>query len=86
MNWVDLERLTGHNGREARTVARSIQLGVPEYGAGYLVSRPTEVLLRRLLATSIAAKSGSNAEAWRTVSQLEDLPGDGILSVLLTEV
>ena len=35
-----------------------------------------------LLAISIAAKSGSTAEAWRAASMLEDLPSDGLGGML----
>ena len=78
MDWVVQLNLTGHNNREARTIARAVELGVSEYGAGYLASKAAEVQLRRLLAIMVAAQSGSTAEAWRGASQLEDLPGDGI--------
>ena len=81
-DWVDHLKLTGHNDREARTIARALELGVNEYGAGYLASKPAEVSLRRLLAICIAAKGGSTAQAWRAASLLEDLPGDGLLAVL----
>ena len=78
MDWVVQLNLTGHNNREARTIARAVELGVSEYGAGYLASKAAEVQLRRLLAIMVAAQSGSTAEAWRGASQLEDVPGDGI--------
>ena len=78
MDWVAQLNLTGHNNREARTLARAVELGVSEYGAGYLGSKAAEVQLRRLLAIMVAAQSGSTADAWRGASQLEDLPGDGI--------
>ena len=81
-DWVDHLKLSGHNDREARTIARALELGVNEYGAGYLASKPAEVSLRRLLAICIAAKGGSTAQAWRAASLLEDLPGDGLLAVL----
>ena len=81
-DWVDRENLTGHNGREARTIARAVELGVSEYGAGYLASKSAEVQLRRLLAICVAAKSGSTAKAWRAASLLEELPSDGIGGIL----
>ena len=81
-DWVDHLKLTGHNDREARTIARVLELGVNKYGAEYLASPPAEVSLRRLLAICIAAKGGSTAQAWRAASLLEDLPGDGLLAVL----
>ena len=85
-DWVDREALTGHNGREARTIARALELGVSEYGAGYLGSKPAEVQLRRLLAICVAAKSGSTAKAWRAASLLEDLPSDSLGGVLPSAV
>ena len=81
-DWVDRENPTGHNGREARTIARAVELGVSEYGAGYLASKSAEVQLRRLLAICVAAKSGSTAKAWRAASLLEELPSDGIGGIL----
>ena len=53
-----------------------------EYGAGCLASKSAEVQLRRLLAISVAAKSGSTAKAWRAASLLEELPSDGIGGIL----
>ena len=85
-DWVDHQKLSGHNDREARTIARAVELGVHEMGAGFLASKPCEVLLRRLLAISIAAKSGSNAEAWRAASMLEELPSDGLGGMLPSQV
>ena len=70
--------MSGHNNREARTLARALELGVFEFGATYFGSKSAEVQLRRLLAIMVAAASGSTAEAWRGASQLENLPGDGI--------
>ena len=78
MDWVAQLNLTGHNNREARTLARALELGVSEFGAAYFGSKSAEVQLRRLLAIMVAAASGSTAEAWRGASQLEDVPGDGI--------
>ena len=63
MDWVAQLNLTGHNNREARTIARAVELGVSEYEAGYLASKAAEVQLRRLLAVMVAAQSGSTAEA-----------------------
>ena len=77
-DWVAQLNMTGHNNREARTIARAVELGVSEYGAEYFGSKAAEVQLRRLLAIMIASQSGSTAGAWRGASQLEDLPGDGI--------
>ena len=77
-DWVAALNLSGHNNREARTLARALELGVSEFGATYFGSKSAEVQLRRLLAIMVAAASGSTAEAWRGASQLEDLPGDGI--------
>ena len=77
-DWVAALNLSGHNNREARTLARALELGVSEFGAAYFGSKSAEVQLRRLLAIMVAAASGSTAEAWRGASQLEDLPGDGI--------
>ena len=57
-----------------------------EMGAGFLASKPCEVLLRRLLAIAIAARSGSTAEAWRAASMLEDLPSDGLGGMLPSQV
>ena len=85
-DWVEHQKLTGHNDREARTIARAVELGVYEMGAGFFTSKSCEVLLRRLLAISIAAKSGSNAEAWRAASMLEDLPSDGLGGMLPSAV
>ena len=77
-DWVAALNLSGHNNREARTLARALELGVSEFGAAYFGSKSAEVQLRRLLAIMVAAASGSTAEAWRGASQLEDLPGDGL--------
>ena len=85
-DWVDHQKLSGHNDREARTIARSVELGVHEYGAGYFASKPCEVALRRLLAISKAARSGSTADAWRAASELEELPGDTIGAMLLQDI
>ena len=63
MDWVVQLNLTGHNNREARTIARAVELGVSEYEAGYLASKAAEVQLQRLLAVMVAAQSGSTAEA-----------------------
>ena len=81
-DWVDHQKLSGHNDREARTIARAMEVGVNEMGAGFLASKSAEVLLRRLLAITIAARSGSTAEAWRAASMLEDLPSDGLGGML----
>ena len=62
-DWVDHQRLSSHNDREARTIARSVELGVHGYDAGYCASKPCEVALRRLLAIAISARSGSTADA-----------------------
>ena len=85
-DWVDQQRLSGHNDREARTIARSVELGVHQYGAGYLASKPCEVALRRLLAISMAAPNGSIADAWRAASKLEGLPGDTVGAMLLQNI
>ena len=77
-DWFAALNLSGYNNREARTIARALELGVSEFGAAYFGSKSAEVQLRRLLAIMVAAQSGSTAEAWRGASQLEDLPGDGI--------
>jgi len=77
-DWFAALNLSGYNNREARTIARALELGVSEFGATYFGSKSAEVQLRRLLAIMVAAASGSTAEAWRGASQLEDLPGDGI--------
>ena len=53
-----------------------------EYGGGYSASKPCEVALRRLVAISMAARSGSTADAWRAASELEELPGDTIGAML----
>ena len=85
-DWVDHQKLSGHNDREARTIARAVELGVNEMGAGFLASKSAEVMLRRLLAITIAARSGSTAEAWRAASMLEDLPSDGLGGMLPSSV
>ena len=43
MDWVAQLNLTGHNNREARTIARAVELGVCELGAGYLALKAAEV-------------------------------------------
>ena len=75
--WVDQQGMQGATQREAKTIARALELATHDFGAAYLVSRPAEVQLRRLLALALSAKVG-----WRTASLLEELPGDNALSAV----
>ncbi len=77
-HWAEAQGLSGAHRREAMTIARALELGVRDYGVGFLVSRSSEVLLRRLLSLALAAASGSH----RLSSHLEELPGDGALAAL----
>jgi hypothetical protein len=84
MNWVENLKFTGHLQRESLTIARSVELGISEYGPEYLASKSAEVLLRRLMALAIAGKAGATNKAWKMASRLEELPGDGIGAMLRT--
>ena len=76
--WVTAQQLTAHNERECRTIARAVERGVADYGAGFLESTCSEVLMRRLVVVVLAAKSGS----WRPASLLEEVPKESMCSVL----
>ena len=76
--YVSAKALTGAPGREAATLARSLDLGTVHYGAGYLMSPPAEVQLRRLLSVCLAFKMGS----YKLATLLEELPGDSALAEL----
>ena len=60
------------------TEARALDLGVTEYGAGFLASKPAEVLVRRLLSIALAAKLGS----YTLSSNLEEIPDESALAEL----
>ena len=77
-DWVDGQGLHGAQLREARTHARVLELGCLDFGVAYLMSRPAEVTLRRLLSLALAQASGN----FRLGTQMEELPGDGVLSAL----
>ena len=49
-----------------------------DYGVAYLLSRSAEVQARRMLALALTAASGN----YRLGAQLEELPGEGVLSTL----
>lgn len=76
--YVESKGLNGSAKREAQTIARSLDLGTMEMGAGFLVSSAAEVLLRRLVSIALAAKMGN----YRMASLLEELPGESALSEL----
>ena len=76
--WSEAKKMNGAPLREAMTIGRSLDLGVQQYGAGFLASDPAEVLIRRLLSLALAQKSGS----YRMAGVLEEVPGDGCLTEL----
>ena len=76
--WVEAKKLQRHNAREATTLARSLELGVQEYGVEFLTSAPAEVMIRRLMAIAMASQQNS----WRMASLLEEVPGPDIVSNL----
>ena len=78
VRWVDAQRLTGHSDREARTIARSVELAVKQFGVAYLASAAAEVQGRRLLAICLASKQGT----WEFAELLEELPGTHATSCL----
>ena len=75
--WAEQQGMQGHALREAKTIARALELATHDFGPAYLVSRPAEVQLRRLTALALSVKAG-----WRVASHLEELPGDSIISAL----
>ena len=77
-DWAEAQGLSGAALREAKTHARAMELGVKDYGVGYLTSRSAEVQARRMLALALTAASGN----YRLGAQLEELPGEGVLSTL----
>jgi hypothetical protein len=76
--WAEAQGLSGAALREAKTHARSMELGVKDFGVGYLLSRSAEVQARRMLALALTQASGN----YRLGAQLEELPGEGVLSTL----
>ena len=77
-DWAEAQGLSGAALREAKTHARSMELGVADYGVEYLMSRSAEVQARRMLALALTAASGN----YRLGAQLEELPGEGVPSTL----
>ena len=77
-HWVEAQKLSGHSDREARTIARALELGTMEFGVRFLCSQAAEVQLRRLLALVLAAKMGT----WEFAGMLEELPGGHPTSVI----
>ena len=77
-SWVESKGLSGAQLREALTIARSLDLGTHELGAAFLLSGPSEVLLRRLISVALAAKLGS----YKLSQNLEEIPGDSALAEL----
>ena len=76
--WVRAQGFTGHSKREALTDARAIELGVADYGVGFLTSSSAEVLLRRILALAVHSAMGS----WQVAEKIEELPTESPLSVV----
>ena len=76
--WVRAQGFTGHSKREALTDARAIELGVADYGVGFLASSSAEVLLRRILALAVHSAMGS----WQVAEKIEELPTESTLSVV----
>ena len=74
--WVRAQSLTGHSKREALTEARALELGVADYGVGFLTSSSAEILLRRILALAIHSGTGS----WQIAEKIEELPTESPLS------
>jgi len=78
-SWVEAQGLKGDQGyREAKTIARSVELAVYEYGESYLTSKAGEVQARRLLALVLHAKQGS----WQFAELVEELPGSHATSCM----
>ena len=75
--WAEQQGMQGHALREAKTIARALELATHDFGPTYLVSRPAEVQLRRLTALALSVKAG-----WRVASHLEEFPGNSIISAL----
>ena len=76
--WVRAQGFTGHSKREALTDARAIELGVADYGVGFLTSSSAEVLLRRILALAVHSAMGS----WQVAEKIEEVPTESPLSVV----
>ena len=77
-SWVGSQGLSAHSLREAQTLARSLELLVFQFGAAILQSMAVEVMVRRLMALSLASRMGS----WRMASILEEVPNQDALSAL----
>jgi len=75
-DYVERKHLTGAHGREAATLARSLDLGVCQYGPSFMASDTAEVQVRRLLAVCLGVRMGS----FKLASLLEELPGDQALA------
>ena len=75
--WAEQQGMQGHALRKAKTIARALELATHDIGPAYLVSRPAEVQLRRLIALALSVNAG-----WRVAGHLEELPGDSIISAL----
>ena len=74
--WVESKGMSGAQLREALSIARALDLATEQYGAMYLISKPAEVQLRRLLSVALAAKLGS----FKLSQFLEEVPGDSALA------
>ena len=75
--WAEQHCMQGHALREAKTIARALELATHDFGPACLVSRTAEVQLRRLTALALSVKAG-----WRVASHLEEFPGNSIISAL----
>ena len=77
--WVKEQAMTAHFHREAMTLARALERGVADFGTVFLVSSAAEVMVRRILALSVAQASGND---WAVATLLEELPAQGPMSVM----
>ena len=78
VSWAKDHGITGAAGRELATHSRAMDLAVKDFGVSYLLSRPAEVVLRRMLSIALASKLGS----YKLSSFLEELPGESALAEL----
>ena len=77
--YVESKGIQGGRGREARTLARILDLGISTQGVDFVQTAMAEVGIRRLLSIAIATQSGGSFQVGGT---LEEIPSDAFLSDL----
>ena len=77
-DYAEKSTLKGGQLREAKTLARILDLGTEQSGPSFLLSDAAEVGLRRFVALMLASKQGN----FTVAQELEEIPSDSALDVL----